>query len=40
MNSLSGNQSCIGALAVLYRQMSSLNLVWLNNVDCIVELTG
>ena len=40
MNSLSGNQSCIGALAVLYRLMSSLSLDWLNNVDCIVELSG
>jgi hypothetical protein len=40
VNVVSGNQSGLSALAVLYRLMSNLSLDWLNNVDCIVELTG
>jgi len=37
---VSGNRSGLSVLAILYRLMSNLSLDWLNNVDCIAELTG
>jgi hypothetical protein len=40
VNGVRGNQSGLSALAVLYRLISDLSLDWLNNVDCVMELTG